>query len=180
MRRRTGERLRNAYDADLARMLASDVAGLAEIRSAVRWAEPAAFAFGERWPRAASELVDVDPDGVAALPHRRGSLLVFETTDDVDVAAANAEALYDGTFVRTVLPIPGEVVVEVAVASVSDDLVTGGRAWIDVADLGAVHHVADADGVIRLATLAGDRVRVIAAFDADGHGGMVDGEERGT
>lgn len=170
----------DAYDVELARMLTTDLAGLAEIRAAVRWAEPAVLAYGERWPRAAAELEDVDPNAIAALPHRRGALLVFESRDDIQLALANTDAVYDGTFARNVLPIPGEVAVHVEVATVGGARVAHGRAWIDVADLGAAHHVADAHGVVRIVTLRGDPVQVIAAFDAQGHGLLTSGEEQGT
>lgn len=159
------------YDADLARLFATDRAGLAEIRGAVRWAEPAGVGLGERHPRPAEELADVV--GIPALPHRRGSLLVFERVEDATRGVAGTgDELYDGTFERTVVMVPGEVVVQVAVATPDFESIARGRAWVSIGELGALEHVADADGVIRFSALAGEAIAVLAAFDADGVGVM--------
>jgi len=44
---------------------------------------------------------------------------------------------------------------------------------VSVGDLGASERIADANGVIRFMALDGERIAVLAAFDADGHGTMV-------
>jgi hypothetical protein len=159
------------YDADLARLFATDRAGLAEIRSAVRWAEPACLALGERHPRPAEELADAV--GIPALPHRRASLLVFDRLEDASRGVTGSgDEVYDGTFERTLLVVPGEVVVRVAIATPAFESIARGRAWISIGELGALEHVADADGVVQFSALAGEVIVVVAAFDADGVGVM--------
>lgn len=164
----------DVYDVDLARMLATDRAGLAEIRAAVKWAEPPVFALGERWPRPASELTDVDPAAVEALPHRRSSLLVFESTDDVDAAIASVDVLYDGTFVRTVLPIPGEVRVRVIAHTTALDGLGAAAIDLEIAELGTRRVHANADGIAIITVLRGDRIRITGGRRADGGGRVLE------
>lgn len=159
------------YDADLAPLLATDRAGLAEIRSTIRWTEPPTQGLGERHPCPTAEIGDAM--GPAALPHRRGSLLVFDDPEEADAAAHAADAIYDGTYRRTLLPVPSEVLVQLVIARPSHESIARARAWIDVATLGASQYVADVDGTIRFVALAGDRINLIAAFDADGLGALV-------
>jgi hypothetical protein len=160
------------YDGDLAGLLSTDRAGLAETRATVRWTTPASIGLGERHPRPAAELADIV--GLPALPQRRGSLLVFDDANDAEPAVHQGGAeIYDGTFLRDVLVVPGEVLVEVRVGTPTDHPIARGRAWISVGDLGASEHIADANGVIRFMALDGERIAVLAAFDADGHGTMV-------
>ncbi len=161
----------DAYDSDLARLLATDRGGLAEIRSTIEWTDPPYIALGERHPRPAAELADLV--GLAALPHRRASLLLFEEPDDASEAAGAGDLVYDGTYQRNVLTVPSEVLVQVTIARRTRESIARGRAWIDVGGLGASQYVADPDGTVRFTALAGDRIDVVAAFDADGLGTLV-------
>lgn len=163
----------DAYDGDLAQMFVTDRAGLAEVRGAVRWADPPAFGVGERYPRAPDELDD--REGPTSLAHRRGSLLVLEDADAVSLRDTTGwHAIYDGTFERTVVPVPAEALVEIVVATErSEASIARGRAWISIGDLGAAEHIAGSDGSVRFTALEGDRIVVLAAFDSNGLGTMV-------
>jgi hypothetical protein len=157
------------YDVDLAAFLRTDLAGLAEIRGTLAWVEPPARGLGERYPRPQAETADAT--GSPALAQRRCALLVFGRDDGAHVAAARELCeVYDGTYRRTVLPVPGEVLVQIAVGNGRRDPVARARAWIGVGTLGVAEHHADIDGTVRFMTFAGDRIRVAAAFDASGRG----------
>jgi hypothetical protein len=161
------------YEIDLATLLFTDLAGLAEIRSAITWADPPVVGVGERHPRPLGELVDLV--GPPALAHRRASLCVFGSASDTPNLAMDAggDELYDGTYRRTIVSVPGEVLVDIAVDRPSRDPIARGRAWISVGGIGVHEHTATADGHIRFLTLAGDDVEVVAAFDRHGRGAMV-------
>lgn len=162
------------YDFDLATFMQTNVAGLAEIRSAIRWTSPGILALGERFPKPEGELLDLV--GLPALPHRRASLLVFDDTSLPQAAVdADGESVYDGTYTRTIVPVPGEVLVTIRVDTAKREPISRGRAWVSVGALGAAEHTAHFDGTIRFLTLAGDRIRVLKAFDGDGLGTIVDG-----
>ena len=161
------------YDFDLATFMQTDIAGLAEIRGTVRWTTPGVVALGERYPKPEGELLDLV--GLPALPHRRASLLIFDDTSVPQAAVdAKGDPIYEGTYTRTIVPVPGEVLVSIRVDTPRRDPIAQGRAWIDIGNLGAKEHTAHLDGVIRFMTFAGDRIRVLKAFDADGLGTMVD------
>lgn len=162
----------NLYDLDLAIFMGTDRAGLMEIRKRVQWTEAPTLSFGERHPRPQAELVDVVQ--LPALSHRRVSLLVFGKNDGAQMAVdAGGDEIYDGTYTRTVIPVPGEVLVQIRVAAADGTVVAKGRAWLDVGDLGTSEYTAGPDGIVRLLTLCGDRIRVVAAFDAHGLGTMI-------
>jgi hypothetical protein len=74
---------------------------------------------------------------------------------------------------RTVLRVPGEVLVQIAVGGPGRDPLARARAWIDVGSLGVREHQAETDGLVRFTTFVGDRIRVAAAVDADGRGTMM-------
>lgn len=158
------------YDGDLAAFMQTDRAGLADTRRACTWTDPPSLAVGERHPKPASELVDLASP--AALAHRRASLLIFGAMDGPERACATPDEIYDGTYARTLVYVPGEVLVEIRVDDPGRDSIARGRAWID-AGMGASEYTAGPDGVIRFMTFAGTRVRVLAAFDANGSGTLV-------
>lgn len=160
------------YDGDLAAFMQTDRAGLADLRRAGTWTDPSSIALGERHPKPLSELVDLASPPVLA--HRRASLLVFGPMDAAgSVVASGGDEIYDGTYIRTQVYVPGEVLVQIRVDGPSRDPIARGRAWID-AGIGASEYTAAADGVIRFMTFAGTRVRVLAAFDANGSGTLVE------
>lgn len=159
------------YAYDLATLLFTDLAGLAELQSTVKWTTPAVLALGERYPRLPEQISDLA--GPLAIVQRRCSLLVFGEMDTPQLAVdAEGVELYDGTYRRTIASVPGEVLVDIAVDTPTRDPIARGRAWIDTGGLGPREHAAGPDGHIRFMTLAGDRVRVASAFDADGNGTM--------
>ena len=160
------------YNLDLAAFLQTDVAGLAELRRTVSWCDSPVHGLGERYPRPEPELVDAV--GLAALPHRRCALLVFGPEDGAQSACdGDLAEIYDGTYRRSTLYVPGEVPVEIAVTTASRDPIGRARAWVGVGKLGTSERIADADGTVRFSTFAGDRISVAAAFDAEGLGTMV-------
>lgn len=163
------------YETDLAALLMTDRAGLAEIRGAIRSSSPETIAAGERWPRSASEMLDpaIGLAGPPALMHRRVSLVVLGKDDGPGtLPGTDGAALYDGTYARTVVDPPGEVLVEIAIDTPSRDPIAAAHAWIGVGSLGVFRCVAAVDGVVRFPALAGERIQVVAAFDAQGRGTM--------
>jgi hypothetical protein len=164
------------YETDLAALLMTDRAGLAEIRAAVRWADPVTIAAGEHWPRTEAELLDpeIGLAGPPALMHRRVSLVVLGDMDGpMTVPVTDGAVLYDGTYARVVLDPPGEVLVQIQIEDPRRAGIAAGHAWISVGTLGVFRCTAAPDGVVRFPALLGDPIRVVAAFDADGCGTMV-------
>jgi hypothetical protein len=160
------------YADDLAALLFVDRAGLAELQSTISWTSEPTLALGERFPLPQSELTDLA--GPLAVALRRCSLLVFGPDDTAQSAVdADGHELYDGTYRRTVVRVPGEVLVDIAVDTMARTPISRARAWLNISNLGAHEHTAGEDGHIRFLTLEGDRVEVISAFDADGRGTMV-------
>jgi hypothetical protein len=167
------------YEADLAALLFTDRAGLAEIRGAIDWTEPPTVALGETWPRPESELTD--QVGSSALAHRRSSLLIFEQRDDPQRATeTNGVEIYDGTYRRTTVSVPGEVMVDIAIDTPARDPIARGRAWVEIGAFGVHHHIAGDDGHIRFMTCCGDRIAVVAACDANGSGTLIAAGTGGT
>ncbi len=164
------------YETDLAALLMTDRAGLAEIRAAVRWADPVTIAAGERWPRTEAEQLDpqIGLAGPPALMHRRVGLVVLGDMDGpATLPVTDGAALYDGTYSWTVLDPPGEVLVQIQIEDPQRAAIAAAHAWIRVGTLGVFRCTAAADGVVRFPALAGDPIQVVAAFDADGCGTMV-------
>ena len=167
------------YETDLGALLMTDRAGLAEIRAAIRWSDPETLSVGERWPRSAAEILDpaIGLAGPPALMHRRVSLVVLGESDGpMTLPSTDGAALYDGTYARTVVDPPGEVLVEIQIDAAQGDgsqtPIAAGHAWIGVGTLGVFRCVAATDGVVRFPALAGERIQVVAAFDAQGRGTM--------
>ena len=159
------------YELDLAALLLTDLAGLAELRSTITWTDPAVVALGERHPRPDEEIVDAAD--LVAPAHRRTCLCVFGPQDTPQLAVdSGGDELYDGTYTRVSLLAPTEVLVDIAVDTDARDPLARGRAWIVVGNLGTHEHVAGADGHIRFMTFAGDVIEVVAAFDSKGRGTM--------
>jgi hypothetical protein len=160
------------YEVDLAALMMTDRAGLAEIRGSVSWIDPPVVAMGETQPVELVERVDVV--GPVALAHRRCSLLVFGAADEGPAAVgAGGHAVYDGTYLRTTLRVPGEVLVDIVVATPARQAIPGGRAWISCGALGAREHLASDDGHIRFTALLGDEIDVVAACNASGRGALL-------
>lgn len=161
------------YEVDLAALLLTDRAGLADLRRTITFTDPPLFAIGEQHPRSVDELVDLA--GPEAPAQRRTSLLVFsDAAQTAPALGSDCSAVYDGTYLRTILRVPGEALVDILVKTVKGDPIASGRAWIDCGELGASLHHAGADGHIRFTTLVGDRIEVVAASFAVGGGAMVD------
>jgi len=157
------------YELDLAAMLFTDLAGLAQLRATISWTDPAVVALGERHPRPLAELTDLA--GPVALAHRRTCLCVFGPQDTPQLAVdAKGDELYDGTYTRVSLQAPGEVIVDIAVDTITRDPIARGRAWIGVGNLGVNEHTAGVDGHIRFMTCKGDAIEIVAAFDSKGRG----------
>ncbi len=160
------------YDLDLAAILFTDLAGLASVRSAITWTDAPVVALGERHPQSDSELDDLasGPD----LAHRRCGLCIFGSSDAPQTAVdAGGDELYDGTYSRRSIIVPGEVLVDIAVDTPTREPIARGRAWIRCGGLGTHEHTAAADGHVRFMTCRGDEIEVIAAVDSQGRGTLV-------
>ena len=160
------------YDLDLAAILFTDLAGLAAIHSTITWTDAPVVALGERHPRPDSELRDLasGPD----LAHRRCGLCIFGSNDTPQAAVdAGGDEVYDGTYARKSVVVPGEVLVDIAVDTPTREPIARGRAWIACGGLGVRDHTAAADGHIRFVTCIGDKIEVLAAVDSRGRGTLI-------
>ncbi len=152
------------YDDDLGRLLLTDRAGVAAARGRLNLA-PEPITMGERWPVVAPELADHEcPD------NRRVDLVMCAPGSP---PAPQTEELYDETFVLEHLVVRGELSIALYV---HEPLMQGlGRARVEVCvnDLrGSL--CADPHGIVTVAVLHGDRLRVAAAARADGRGAVLD------
>lgn len=161
------------YDTDLAELLLVDRAELAATRSTIAWTDPPTLSLGEQFPRPDIELLE-QLAGPVALAQRRVGLCIFGPNDTAQLAAdRGGKEIYDGTYSRTSIDPPGEVLVEIQIADPKLSPISRGRAWIGVGKLGVFHMTAAADGVIRFPCLRGEQIRVVAAFDEQGLGTMM-------
>lgn len=160
------------YDLDLARILRLDLAGLASLRSLVRW-DLSHVELGERFPRPPAELDLASMIGLPyALACRRTAIVVMGDAD-AD-ALEDDQELYDGTFGRTTIEAPAEWPVRVAVLDERLEPLPRGRAWIG-SDTGVVEHTAGPDGIVAFEALLGERIEVVLAAAPSGDGALIDG-----
>lgn len=171
------------YDFDLACFMHTDREYLASLRQTITWTDPPTLSLGEQFPVPSHEVINPTTGGVYPnLMHRRCGLLIFSGqygTPELAVASEGKE-VYDGTYNRTTIHAPGEVLVDIEVDTMKRESIGRGRAWVGCGELGVVEMTAAADGHIRFFTLKGDVVSVVAAFDADGNGTLVNGGVNGT
>jgi hypothetical protein len=157
------------YDIDMASFMRIDVADLEAMRAQVQWCEPASC--GEDYPRPEDEFAPIA--GPAVVQRRVGILVMTEADAPARLVDVPKEA-YDGTYKRTTIETPTEVLFTLALVDERGKPLPGARAWLSN-DVGISPVVADAGGLVIFPCARGEVVRVVNASDASKSGHVVAG-----
>ena len=165
------------YDLDLVRLLGLDLSDLGRLRDRVTWIGVGHDELGETWPRDPDELDEPSQFGLPyVLACRRSSLHIMGRADAEALEAGEPAVLYDGTFGRTIVEAPSEVVVRLRCTDPKGAVMPGARIWIK-GPLGVTPHVADGSGVVSFLALRHSSFEGGLARRSDDSGTLIETKE---